>query len=64
MSLLYLSDETIMLFYNDIRREVEADQQSLSHFIEGSVVKGYAEALREEIVRRGLHCEPIDWPVD
>lgn len=64
MSLLYLSDEAILRYYEDVRKEVEADKGNNLRFIAGPAMRTYAETLREEIVRRGLHCEPIDWPVD
>ena len=64
MSLLYLSDETILRYYEDIRKEVEADKGGKLRFLAGPAMRAYADTLREEILRRVLYCAPIDWPVD
>jgi site-specific DNA-adenine methylase len=55
-------DERLLAFYENIRRQVELDQQSRSpHRFVGEGVKQYADKLREEMNRRRLRFTPIDW---
>lgn len=66
MSLSALSDESLRRFYEGVRKEVEADRDSLRRghryfFANGDGVKTYAAGLREEMERRRLSCLPIAW---
>jgi hypothetical protein len=55
-------DETLLVFYENIRRQVEADMQSGSRYrFAGDGVKQYADNLREEMDRRRLRYRRIDW---
>jgi hypothetical protein len=56
-----LNDESILRLYGGIRDQVEADHRSKHKFMTGDAVKQHAAALREEMTRRRLHHEPIDW---
>ncbi len=57
-------DETLLAFYENIRRQVEADLQSGGRYrLAGDGVKQYAEALREEMDRRRVHYSRIDWQI-
>jgi hypothetical protein len=56
-------DETILTFYENIRRQVELDNRSGGRYrLAGDGVEQYAEKLREEMDRRRLQFTPIDWP--
>ena len=66
MSLPALSDQSLLRFYESIRKEVEADRDSLRRghryfFANSDRVKRYAASLREEIERRRLSYSPIAW---
>jgi site-specific DNA-adenine methylase len=56
-------DESLLAFYENIRREVEADIHSGGRYrFAGDGVKQYADKLREEMDRRRLRYRRIDWP--
>jgi hypothetical protein len=56
-------DESLLAFYENIRRQVEADKQSGGRYrFAGDNVKRYADELREEMDRRRLRYIRIDWP--
>jgi hypothetical protein len=66
MSLSTLSDESLLSYYESIRREVEADRESMCRgaghlFTSGDAIKEYEASLREEMDRRGLSYSPIVW---
>ena len=66
MSLPALSDQSLLHFYESIRKEVEADRDSMRrgfrHFFANSDgVKKYAASLRAELERRRLSYSPIAW---
>ena len=66
MSLSALSDESLLRFYESVRKEVEADRDSMrrgyTHFFaNGDRVKKYAAGLRQELERRRLSFPPILW---
>jgi hypothetical protein len=66
VSLSSSSHESLLLFYESIRNEVEADRELLrrghKHFYTGSdAVRKYAASLREEMGRRRLDHPPIIW---
>jgi len=54
--------ESLLAFYDGIRRQVELDKQTRGEFrFAGESAKRYAEQLREEMDRRGLQYTAIDW---
>jgi hypothetical protein len=59
-----LNDESILRLYNNIRRQVEADEGFRHKFMTGETVKQRASALRDEITRRRLQHTPIRWHRD
>lgn len=66
MSLSLLRDESLLRFYESVRKEVEADRDSMrrgyTHFFANSdSVRKYAAGLREELERRRLSFSPIIW---
>jgi hypothetical protein len=62
MSIESLSDESILSFYEDIRRQRAADVTAGNRYrFTGEAAKQRAERLREEIDRRRLRCSPIEW---
>ncbi len=62
MSLEKLSDDSVTLYYENIRQQAEADQAHKYHFTANATVRERAEKLREEMIRRKLQHSPIDWP--
>jgi hypothetical protein len=55
-------DESLLHFYESVRRQVEADKQSGGRYrFVGNSAKQYADSLREEMDRRRLQFAPIDW---
>ena len=55
-------DERLLEFYEDVRRQVELDIQAGGQYrLAGEGVKKYAERLREEMDRRRLRYDLIDW---
>src|ERR1700742_594343 len=66
MSLSALSDESLLRFYDNVRRQVDADRDSMrrgyTHFFaNGDRVKKYAAGLRAEMERRRSTFSPIRW---
>ena len=62
MNFANCSDETLLHYYESIRRQVMADKQSGGRYrLAGANVKAYATRLKDEIDRRQLHLTPIDW---
>jgi hypothetical protein len=66
MSLSVLSDQSLLSYYESIRKEVEADRElrrrGHRHFFTNSdAIKKYAASLREEMNRRRLSYSPIVW---
>ena len=66
MSLSALRDESLLRYYESVRREAEADRESLRRghthtFANSDVVRKYAADLRQELERRRLNCPPIVW---
>jgi hypothetical protein len=61
MSLENMPDERLVLFYENIRQEVDADRAHKHQFM-GPSVRQYADRLRHEMIKRRLQHSPIDWP--
>jgi hypothetical protein len=62
MNLSSSKDERLLVFYENIRRQVEMDMRSGSRYrFAGEGVKEYADKLREEMERRRLQFTPIEW---
>ena len=62
MNFSQMKDERLLAFYENVRQQVELDQRAGGRYrFAGPGVKEYAERLREEMDRRRLHYNPIDW---
>jgi hypothetical protein len=66
MSLSDLSDESLLSYYECIRKEVEVDRESMRrsrrHFYANNdAIKKYGASLREEMDRRQVSYSPIVW---
>jgi len=62
MKLPDLTDESLLAYYESVRRQVLADDRLGSrHRLAGATMKQYAESLRNEMVRRRLQFKPIVW---
>jgi hypothetical protein len=66
MSLSALSNESLLHFYESVRKEAEADRDSIRRghrhfFANDDGVKRYAASLRKEMERRRLSYSPIIW---
>jgi hypothetical protein len=63
MKLSYSNDESLVVFYENIRRQVQADLKAGGRYrFIGERTKQYADRLREEMDRRRLRFPPpIDW---
>ena len=56
------SDETLLHYYESIRRQVMAGKQSGGRFrLSGANVRAYADRLKDEIDSRQLRFKPIEW---
>jgi len=56
------SNESLLVFYENVRRQVDADIKSGGRYrFIGESVKQYADGLGEEMDRRRLRFTPIDW---
>jgi hypothetical protein len=62
VSIENMPDERLVLFYEQVRQEVDADQKHRQHFVSGPTVRQYADKLRDEMVKRRLQHSPIEWP--
>ena len=61
MNLSNLKDESLLAFYDNVRRQVDADKVA-KYRLTGQSVKDYSQRLREEMDRRRLNFTPIEWP--
>lgn len=62
MKLLDLSDESLLAYYESVRRQITADDRlGGRHRLAGTTVKQYADRLKDEMDRRRMHFKPIDW---
>jgi len=63
MELHNISDESLLAYYESVRRQVAADTNfGGRHRLVGAAVKQYAERLTSEMDRRRLDIKPIVWP--
>jgi hypothetical protein len=62
MCLEKLSDESVVDYYESIRKQAEADRAHKHHFTASPSVRDRAEKLREEMIKRKLQHSPIKWP--
>jgi hypothetical protein len=62
MNLFDLTDESLIAFYESVRRQVAADEKLGGRYrLVGSNMKQYADRLKDEMTRRRLPFTPIDW---
>jgi hypothetical protein len=55
-------DDSLLVFYESVRRQVEADMRGGGRYrFVGETARQYAERLREEMDRRRLRFTPIEW---
>jgi hypothetical protein len=58
-----VSDESLLAYYESVRRQVAADTNfGGRHRLVGDAVKKYVERLTMEMDRRRLDFKPIVWP--
>jgi hypothetical protein len=63
MELPDLTDESLLAYYESVRRQVMADDKlGGRHRLAGTIVRQYADRLRSEMNRRRLQFKPIIWP--
>ena len=63
MDFLNISDESLLAYYESVRRQVAADTSfGGRRRLAGTAVKEYAERLTVEMDRRRLAFKPIIWP--
>jgi hypothetical protein len=57
-----LTDESLIAYYESVRRQADADAKLPSRYrLMGDSVRRYAEELQNEMQRRRLRFIPIDW---
>ena len=59
-----MSDESLLRYYDSIRKKVEADRDSKHKLVAGDTIKEYAESLRLELYKRQLRFTEIEWSAD
>jgi hypothetical protein len=63
MDLQKSKDESLLLFYENVRQQVDEDIKSGGRYrFVGQSAKQYADRLGEEMERRRLRFTPINWP--
>jgi hypothetical protein len=59
---LETKDESLLHYYESVRRQVETDELSGGRYrFAGDHARQYADKLREEMERRRMRFTPIDW---
>jgi hypothetical protein len=58
----HMPDQRLAHFYENIRRQVEADRKNKHQFMANPTVRQYADTLRSEMVKRRLQHAPIESP--
>jgi len=62
MKLARVSDESLLAFYESVRRQVTTNTNMSGRYrLVGAHVRRYADALMDEMNRRRLSFTPIDW---
>jgi hypothetical protein len=62
MNLSNTKDESLIVYYENVRRQVQADMKAGGRYrLVGETTKQYADKIREEMDRRRLRFTPIDW---
>ncbi|MGE5157406.1 MAG: hypothetical protein ACM3OF_04580 [Gemmatimonas sp.] len=57
------TDESLLAYYESVRRQVVADNRLGGRYrLIGASVREYADQLQHEMSRRQLPFKPIDWP--
>jgi hypothetical protein len=63
MDFLNISDESLLAYYESLRRQVAADTNFGGRYrLVSAAAKQYADRLTSEMVRRRLDFKPITWP--
>jgi hypothetical protein len=62
MSVEDMPNERLTRFYENIRRQVDADRVYRHQFMAGPTVRHYADSIRSELIKRRLEHSPIEWP--
>ena len=58
-----ISDESLLAYYESVRRQVAADTNfGGRHRLANAAAKEYADRLTREMQRRRLDFKPIIWP--
>jgi hypothetical protein len=58
----HLSDESLLAYYESIRRQAAADTNlGGRHRLVGAGARQHAEELQQEMQRRQVRFTPIDW---
>jgi hypothetical protein len=57
------TDESLLAFYESVRRQVSADSRLGRRYrLTGARVRQYADELQAEMDRRQLRFQRIEWP--
>jgi hypothetical protein len=59
------TDESLLAFYQSVRRQIAADislNATARYRLMGKSLRRYAEELQAEMKRRQLRFDPIEWP--
>ena len=57
------TDESLLAYYESVRRQVVADNRLGGRYrLIGASVREYADQLQHEMSRRQLPFKPIEWP--
>jgi hypothetical protein len=62
MDLQNISDESLLAYYDSVRRQVAADTNFGRYRLVNAAAKEYADRLTSEMDRRRLDFKPIIWP--
>jgi hypothetical protein len=61
MPLTQLTDASLLLFYNNLRAQVDAERHSQHQLLASDEVRQYGDSLQEELDRRRISFTPIQW---
>ena len=62
MKFIDSTDESLLAYYESVRRQVAADNRLGGYRLIGASVREYADQLQREMSRRQLPFKPIEWP--